>query len=460
MYEIKHEIKKFITSLLTRNRLKFILLGYALIIVVGGFILSLPISSAQGTPTNFLNSLFTATSATCVTGLVVYDTATHWSAFGQAVILVLIQIGGLSFMTMATMFSLLVGRTISLKERMLMVESLNQESIQGIVKLTKHVILGTIIIELIGAVLLSIRFIGDFGFWNGIYKGVFHSISAFCNAGFDVLGDVEQFSSLTSYKTDILVNLVIMVLIISGGLGFSVIKNILINKHHFKKYTLHSKIVVVSTTILLLVGAVLYFLLEYKNKATIGDMNTFDKILASMFMSTTTRTAGYNTISLSEMTTASKFLTLILMFIGGSPGSTAGGIKTTTMAVLIITVFSVIRGNRDIGAFKRSVNISIVMRAVTTLFIGIVVCVIGIMVVSIVDPHISFIGVCFEVISAFGTVGLSLSVTPTLTTVSKLVIIFLMFFGRVGILTVSLAFLARMNKEGHNFKYPEEKVML
>lgn len=458
---LKDRIRKIIDRILSTYRLKFIFFGYAFLILVGAVLLCLPISSRNGDFTPFLDALFTATTSTCVTGLVVYDTFSHWSVFGQAVILCLIQIGGLSFMVVATLFSLLIRRTVTLKERMLIVESLSQNNIQGIVRMTRDILTITLIIEAAGALLLWPNFIGEFGVWKALGKSVFHSVSAFCNAGLDLMGETGAFSSLTGYYNNVMVNLVISVLIIIGGLGFAVWQDIRHNrKFRWTHLSLHSKIVLSVTGILLIAGTAFFFLSEYQNPDTMGNMTVGEKLLAAWFQSVSTRTAGFNTIDLGKMTVPGKLFSMLLMFIGGSPGSTAGGLKTVTLGVLAATILSVLRGNRNANIFNRRISTALIMRAVTVLFLSITVCVIGAMMLSVCNPELTFIETCYEVISAFATVGQTLGITPSLAAGSKITLIVLMLLGRVGILTVLLAFTMRMNQEGMNYSYPEEKVML
>lgn len=458
---LKDKIKKIINRILSAYRLKFLFFGYAFVILIGAVLLCLPISAKSGEMTPFLDALFTSTTSTCVTGLVVVDTYSHWSVFGQIVILCLIQIGGLSFMVMATLFSLLIRRTVTLKERMLIVESLNQNNIQGIVRMTRDILRATLIIEAAGALLLWPNFIRDFGCWRALGKSIFHSVSAFCNAGIDLMGETGAFSSLTGYAGNIMVNLVISALIIIGGLGFAVWQDIRHNrKCHWAHLSLHSKIVLSMTALLLTGGTLFFFFSEYHNPGTMGNMPLGEKLLASWFQSVTTRTAGFNTIDLNAMTAPGKLTSMLLMFIGGSPGSTAGGLKTVTLGVLAATILSVLRGNRQVTAFRRRISTALVMRAVTVLFLGIAVCVAGAMILSACNPEFTFIEICYEVISAFATVGQTLGITPQLATGSKITLIVLMLLGRVGILTAVLAFTMRMNQEGTNYSYPEEKVLL
>ncbi|HYF84641.1 MAG TPA: TrkH family potassium uptake protein [Clostridia bacterium] len=440
------------------NQTQAIVIGFAAIIVVGSILLNLPISSKDGHSIGFINALFTATSAVCVTGLVVVDTYIHWSVFGQIVILTLIQVGGLGFMTLATLFSLVIGRRISFKERLLIAESLNQNSPQGMVKLIKDILLGTLIFEGLGAIILSIRFVGQFGLKNGIYRGIFHSISAFCNAGFDLMGDYGQFSSLTSYVEDPMVNITIMSLIIIGGLGFAVWEDVY-KTRNFYGLRLHTKLVLVVTAILLIFGFIFFLAMEYSNAKTLQPLSFKGKILASMFQSVSPRTAGFNTLSLPDLTNASKLMTIVLMFIGGSPGSTAGGIKTATAGVLLFSVISVLRGRREVNIFRKRVEIDIILRSLAVFVLGLVVVISTTLVLSISEKA-TLTEYLFEATSAFGTVGLSLGITPILSSVGKAALIITMFLGRVGVLTMVMAVTVRMQKSEVRLKYPEAKVMV
>ena len=444
-------------SLLNMSPTQFIVLGYVLVILIGSILLNLPVASKDGNSVGYVNALFTATSATCVTGLVVVDTYTHWTTFGQLTILFLLQIGGLGFMTMATLFSLMLGRKISFKERLFMAESLNHYSLEGIVRLTKQILLGTLMFEGAGAFILSIRFANEYGVAKGIYKGIFHAVSAFCNAGFDLMGESKKFTSLTAYVDDPIVNLTIMALVIIGGLGFYVWNNIYKAKS-VNDLKLHTKLVLLISAVLLAGGFIFFFLLEFNNPDTLKPLSLGDKVLAAMFQSVTTRTAGFNTLPLSDLTNASKFMTIVLMFIGGSPGSTAGGIKTVTAGVLLFAVISVIRRSDDTELFRRRLHYSVVLRALSVVVISIGI-VLGTTVILSIFESASFIEIFFEAVSAFGTVGLSLGMTPSLSTVSKLTLIGTMFLGRVGVFTMALALVAK-GKKNRKLRYPEGKIMV
>lgn len=432
-------------------------LGFAAVILIGGILLSLPISSEDGNPTSFIDSLFTATSATCVTGLVTLDTGTHWNLFGQTVIILMIQIGGLGFMTFASFFAVMLGRRISLKERLIMQEAYNAFNLQGMVKLMLYVLGITLTIEGIGGVLLSTQFVRDYGWAKGIYFGFWHSISAFCNAGFDLLGD---FRSITGYAENPVVILTIGGLIVIGGLGFAVLAE-LIDTRNLRKLSLHSKVVIIVTALLIFAGTILFYIFESANPGTMGHQSFKGKILSSLFASITPRTAGFNSISTADMTLAGKFLTVLLMFIGASPGSTGGGIKTTTAALILMTVVSVIKGREDTEIFKKRINKLLIYRAIAIAIISFSLVVLVTMILSITQKgDYSFITYLYEATSAFGTVGLSLGLTPNLTTIGKIAVLLTMYAGRVGPLTLAMAFAHKQKVSSSAIKYPEDKILV
>lgn len=435
------------------NPAQILVLGFAMIILIGGIILSTPFVTQTGESTGFLKALFTSTSAVCVTGLVVVDTGTHWNLAGQIIILTLIQIGGLGIMTMATSVALIIGRKISLRSRLIMQEALNQFTIQGVVRLTKYIIITTFIIEGVGAFFLAMNFIPEYGVSKGIFFGIFHSISAFCNAGFDIIGGGR---SLTPYTENLTINFIVMTLIILGGLGFTVIID-LFRARSYKKLTLHSKIVVLMTVVLILAGFLLFFLMEFNNPNTLGDLSLKGKLTASMFQSVTTRTAGFNTLPLDQMYDSSKLLTVLLMFIGGSPGSTAGGMKTTTVALVILLIVSVVRGRHDVEFSRRRISRDNVNRALTVVGVGLSIGFAVSFLLSITEKGAEFITLLFEAISALGTVGLSLGYTSSLSPLGQLIIIFTMFAGRVGALTIVFALAAKQQNKAL-IRYPESKV--
>lgn len=434
---------------------QIIILGFLLVIFAGSVLLCLPVSSRSGLPTPFFDALFTSTSATCVTGLVVFDTYTHWSLFGQTVILILIQIGGIGFMTVITMFSIFLKRRISLHERRLLMQSAGTMRISGVVKLIKRIIICTAIFEGLGTVILAIRFLTKMPFGEAIFNAVFHSVSAFCNAGFDLMGKYGQFSSFTSFRNDALVNITLMLLIVIGGLGFIVWNDVIINKINFKKYELHSKIVFMATAILIFGGALLFF--SFEKNASFAGFSQKEKLLASFFQSISPRTAGFNTVDMSELSESGNILTVILMFIGGSPGSTAGGIKTTTFIVLLLGVVSSSRHTAHITIFKRRMDEHIVKQASAIFTIYIIAVIASVMFMTSIEP-ISSKDVIFEVVSAVGTVGLTRGITPFLDELSKIVIMVLMFGGRVGGLTLMLSLAEK--RTNIPIERPMEKILI
>lgn len=418
--------------------MKIILFGYCFIIFIGSCLLTLPISARSMEMTDFSDAFFTATSATCVTGLVRFDTYTHWSVFGQCVILAMIQIGGIGFMTVTIWLATLTRMKIGLTTRFIMQNSISAPQVGGIVRMTKFVLLGTAIVEGTGAFLLCFHFCPKLGFIKGLWYSVFHSISAFCNAGFDLMGYQEQYSSLTASAGNWYLNLVIMLLIVIGGLGFFVWKDLIASKLHFSKMRLHTKLVICMTLALIIVGGVCIFLFEL-NGSVFEGKSVSDRIVGSLFQSVTSRTAGFNTLDIGAMTPSSQFLTVCLMMIGGSPGSTAGGVKTTTFAVLLLSIVATFRQRKHTEVYGRRLAEGATRMAscvfMTYLFLSLSVS----MIISNIEG-VSFMSALFESVSAVGTVGLSLSLTPELSMISKLLIAFLMLVGRVGSITFLLAF--------------------
>ena len=417
---------------------QIIALGYLLVIAIGTLLLALPIASRNHIPPSFISVLFTATSATCVTGLVVFDTYTQWSVFGQLVILLLIQVGGLGFMTIVTMFSIFLKRKIGLKERGLLRESVNTMYIGGIVRLTEKILMGTLLFEVIGAILLSYRFIPQMGLKAGLYNAVFHSVSAFCNAGFDLMGKFGMYSSLTSFSDDVVVSLTVIMLIIVGGIGFFVWDDLSKHKHQFKKYQLHTKIVLSMTIILIVLGTVGFYISERTN--LLSNMPIGEQILVSLFSSVTPRTAGFNTIDTGALKPSTKLLTMILMFIGGSPGSTAGGIKTVTLAVILVSLWSSVRNKKSDNIFGRRLEDNALKRASAVMTVNMILALSAAFLISATNTALDLSDVSFEVISAIGTVGLSTGITDSLNTFGRIIIILLMYCGRVGSLSFALLF--------------------
>ncbi len=456
-----HNILRILSRLVRINQVfsptRIMVLGFLLIILAGAGLLGLPVSTASGEAVPFLTALFTATSASCVTGLIVVDTAQTWSFFGRVVILLLIQVGGLGFMTVMTVFFFMARRRISVSQRMLMVQSLSLKDMGGVVKLVRHVLVGTLIIEGTGALLLWIRFSFDFGVWRGLGMGIWHSVSAFCNAGFDLMGNQAAFSSLTAYSADVTVNIVISLLIILGGLGFFVWEDIWQNRS-FKRLHVYSKMVLCITGLLLLLGWVLFLLAEMDNPATLGPMPWDEKLLASLFQSATTRTAGFNSIDQMGMTDASKLLTILWMFIGGSAGSTAGGIKTVTMGIVVLSSVSSLRGKKYVSVFGRNITAAQILTALSVMMVAFGLCFVCSMIISLTQD-IPYFEVLYETVSALATVGLTTGITPQMVPLSQVLLILLMFFGRVGLMTIGLASVLRQGGNA-KVKYPDAWLIL
>lgn len=446
-------MKKWKVSRLTQTQM--LALGYILIILIGAGLLMLPVSTREGISTPFVDALFTAASAACVTGLVVRDTSQYWSTFGQCVLLVIIQTGGLGFMTIGIFFATLLRRKVGLWMRGTMQESVNALQIGGMVRLAKFIIRGTLLIEGTGAVLLTMRFSETMKFGKALFYGIFHSVSAFCNAGFDLMGERTPYASFTAYYNDWWVNLVLMTLIILGGLGFYVWGDLKQNKCRFRKYSLHTKLVVLTTIALLVAGTVLLFIVE--QEYTLKGMPLKEQILCSMFGSVTARTAGFNTVDTAALSDSGKLITIILMFIGGSPGSTAGGIKTTTFLVLIVYVVASLQQKKNCNIFGRRLDEGSIQKASSVLCINLFAAVAAIVLITSVQD-ISVLDVMFEVFSAIGTVGMTTGVTREMETISKLVLILLMYCGRVGSLT--FAFSLRGHKVDAPVKQPVEQIMI
>ena len=428
---------------------QLIILGFAGVILVGALLLMLPVSTREGVSTPFNEALFTATSAACVTGLVVHDTATYWSAFGQAVILVLIQIGGLGVVTVASSLTMIAGKRLSLKQRSTMQEAMATHKLGGVAKFTGFVIKATFITEFIGAAALAPVFCKEFGA-SGVWKAVFHSISAFCNAGFDIMGvKGAEYSSLTSYASSTYINIVIMLLIVVGGIGFLTWEDVVKQKFHIKRYRMQSKVVLATSAVLIILPALFFFFGEYSS------LSSGERIITSLFQSVTTRTAGFNTADLTSLSGVGRLLMICLMLIGGSPGSTAGGMKTTTFAVLLSNLTSVFRRREDSRFFGRRIDTSVVKNASAVFIMYVSLFLVGGTAISLAEGLP--IGMClFETASAVGTVGLTLGITPALGLFSKTIIIILMFLGRVGALTLVYAALSSGEKKVS--RYPLENI--
>ena len=426
-------------------------LGFLSVILLGSLLLMLPIATKSGQCTSFLDALFTATSAVCVTGLVVNDTATYWSLFGQGVILLLIQIGGMGIITIAIAIAVVSGRKIGLMQRSTMQEAISAPTVGGIVRRTQFIIRTTILIEIIGAALLAPVFCRDFGFWKGIWYSLFHSISAFCNAGFDLIGIRTPFSSLTSYSVQPIVNLVIMVLIVAGGIGFLTWEDIKNHKWHFKKYRMQSKVIFMVTGILIFLPALYFFYFEFSN------VPLTERVWVSLFQSVTPRTAGFNTTDLSMLTGASKAMMILLMLIGGSPSSTAGGMKTTTFALLLLNVLATFQSCDDVTAFGRRIDTSVIKNATTIAMMYFILFFAGGMTISVYEG-LPLSSCLFEAASAVGTVGLTLGITPKLHILSQIILIILMYLGRVGGLTLIYAVFSDKNKR--KARLPLDKIIV
>ena len=427
------------------NPWRFIVLSFLLIILVGTIFLMLPVSSQSGKFTDPITALFTATSATCVTGLVVVDTGTYWSLFGQIVILLLIQLGGISYMTLLSFLALLLRRQVVLHERIILQETLNSWSIRGVMKLARVVLYTVVFFEGLGALLLFFVFIRDYPFITALKFSIFHSISAFCNAGFDLLGG---FRSLTGYVDNPLLVFTITSLIIFGGIGFVVIYDLRSNLFNWKKITIHSKIAILTTIILIILGTLIIGLLEWRNPGTMGPLSIRGKILSSYFQSVTPRTAGFNTLNIGNMRNATLLFIILLMFIGASPGGTGGGIKTVTFTVLISAVRATLMGYENVEIMERKLYWDSVRKAWALFFLSI-----GLIFISwftlLISENLLPINLLFEVISAFGTVGLSTGITPSLSTVGRIVIILVMYLGRVGLVVFGLSFLYPLRRKSH-----------
>lgn len=447
------------------NTMQIVALGFLGVIFLGGVLLWLPVCNQK--PIAFIDALFTSVTSVCVTGLVTVVPAEQFTLAGQIVILFLIQIGGLGIIACTVFFFLILGKRISMKGRVLIQEAYGLDTLSGLVKFIIRILKGTFLVEGIGAVLFSIKFVPEFGTVRGIWYGVFHSISGFCNAGIDIIGE----SSFMQYADSPLISLTTMFLIIMGGLGFPVWHDIFVTakkgaaekgarKRIFTRLGLQSKIVLSMTAFLILLGMLGYFLLEFNNPDTMGDMSIPEKLLASAFQSVTTRTAGFASVSQSGLTESSRLLGCILMFVGGSPAGTAGGIKTTTAAMLILTVMSVLRGRRDTECFGRRIEAECVRSGITIAVITFTCWLLGVAALSIFDRQVEFLNLMYEASSAIGTVGLSADLTAHLSRASHIVLMLMMYIGRIGPLTMALVFAGRMHKSDKFRELPEKKIML
>jgi len=441
-----------------RHAESILAIGFLAVILLGTVLLALPAAAANGQGIGFFNSLFTSVSAVCVTGLVAVDTGTAFSRFGQIVLLTLIQIGGLGFMVFATVLAVMLGRKISLKERMLIRESMNTSSLSDLASLTRVYLLLALAIELAGTALLSIRFVPVHGWRRGLWMALFHAVSAFCNAGFDLSG---QYSSLTSFAGDPLVLLTVSLLIIFGGIGFSVILETARNRQGFRHLSLHARIVWITSLALLLAGTVFYWGIERGNAHTLGPQGEGEKILNAFFQSVTMRTAGFNSVDLAGLRSGSKLFSCLLMMIGASPASTGGGIKTTTVAALALLMFSVVRGRSEVNISRRRLPNEITRRALAIAVLFLTVLMTGTLLITLFeDGRFPLEDVLFEATSAIGTVGVSAIGTPNLSTASRIVLMPMMFLGRVGPLTLAVAVARRQGRVQTTAKYPEERIVI
>ena len=439
------------------NPTKIIAITFAVIILLGTAALMLPIASRSGTSCGLRPALFTATSATCVTGLVLYDTWTQWTGFGQAVILALIEIGGLGFMSAASFLIFLLRRKVGLKQRMIMAQAMSLTDLRGVVRLQKLVLFGSLGIQTAGALLLFVRVLPEYGPWTALKWGVFHSVSAFCNAGFDILGSVQPGIGMMEFQSDPVVLLTLSALIVVGGLGFLVWQE-LATERSFRKFSVYTKLVLITTGFLLLGGTVLFCILEWNNPNTLGAMSPGDRILNAFFQSVTVRTAGFASIDQAALTDGGKAVATVLMLIGGSSGSTAGGVKTVTMVVLLLFIAARARGKETVCVFKRTIPSSQVMDAMTIITILVGLAMFGSIFICATSPF-TFVDALFESVSALATVGLTAGGTPLLSVPAQILIIIYMYFGRVGVLTIALGFLMG-NKAQERFQYAQTKLLI
>ena len=439
------------------NPTKIIALVFACIIVLGTVLLMLPVSSRSGVSCGFRPALFTATSATCVTGLVLYDTWTQWSGFGQTVIITLIEIGGLGFMSAAYLVVFLFRRKVGLRQRMVMAQALSLTDMEGVVRLQKLVLLGSLSVQLTGALILMLRFLPEYGFATALKWGLFHAVSAFCNAGFDIFGCITPGASLMEFNSDPVVILTLGALVVVGGLGFLVWQEMIATRS-WKKFSVYTKLVLLTTVSLLLFGWIFFCILEWDNPATLGPMGFADKLLNGLFQSVTVRTAGFAAIDQGGLSDASKGLSMALMLVGGSSGSTAGGVKTVTMVVLVLFLATRARGKNTVSAFKRTIPDSQVLDAMTICAILVGLAMFGAIFISATSP-VSFVDAAFESVSALATVGITAGVTTSLSIPAQILMIIYMYFGRVGVLTISLGFLMGDRAE-ERFQYARTNLLI
>ena len=436
---------------------KIIAVTFLILILTGAFLLTLPVATRDGQGCDFLRALFTATSATCVTGLTPFDTYTQWSGFGQGVLLCLIEVGGLGFMSMATLFVFLLRKRIGLKQRMVMAQALSLNDMEGVVRLQRTVIFGSLSVEALGAAILAAYFTPRFGFWKALWLGVFHSVSAFCNAGFDVFGFLEPGASLMTFQNDPLVLLTLGALVVIGGLGFLVWEE-LAERKPFGRMSVYTRLVLSTTAALLLAGWVLTCLLEWNNPDTLGNMPVWEKLLNGFFQSVTLRTAGFAAVDQGKLTEGGKAVSMVIMLIGGSSGSTAGGLKTVTFVVLVLFIWARLRGRSTVCAFRRTIPESQVLDAMTIAIAMLILAMFGAVFICATSP-VGFTNALYEAISALATVGLTADTTLRLSVPAQWLIILYMYFGRVGILTISLGFLTG-DRAAERFRYAQTSLLI
>ncbi len=457
MKKIKKLLFKIAYGAARINTSRRITLGFITVILAGALLLMLPVSSRTGEITPFFDTLFTAVSASCVTGLTVVDTYTHWSFFGQLVVLAMIQTGGLGFMAILTVAFFIGNKKIGLRNRMMLADSFSTDSIQGVVRLVKRVLYVVAATELAGAAVLAFRFIPEFGLGRGIWFSVFHSVSAFCNAGFDLMGIREPGSSMTLMAHDPVVLITLAVLIIAGGIGFVVWNDIYMRVRFKKRLGVYARLVLIMTAVLLVLGTAVIFLFEKDNPATLGEMSLPDKLLGAFFQSATTRTAGFDAISQTAMTDASKAGTVMLMLIGGSAGSTAGGLKTVTVAIMLLAAVNILRGRDNLIIFKRAIEPSKILYAMAVTCIAAVLVIFGAAMTRLTDG-IAFADALYEYASAYGTVGLSVGTTAEAGAATRILLMLYMFFGRVGIMTIGVSMMTKRAKD--TLKYPKANIIV
>ncbi|MGF3066234.1 TrkH family potassium uptake protein [Facklamia sp. P12945] len=441
-------------DLISINPAELFFYSYLGLILIGSLCLKLPFATNEGVQTSLIDSIFTAASAVCVTGLATLTTASHWSPFGKTVILILIQIGGIGIMTGVGTIGMLMGRRLSFSNRKFLAEEKNTTTFSEVADLVRYVAYSTLIIEAIGAVLLSFQFIPEYGVIKGVINSIFHSVSAFCNAGFDIIGD----QSFMGYVDNNWINIVLMFLIIVGGLGFSVSRNLI---HHYlngKPLRLHTKLVIVTTSLLIILPALFFLVVEWQNPSTLGPLNLVDKLTAAFFQSVTTRTAGFATIEQGGLRTPSYLVTNLLMFIGGAPGGTAGGLKVTTFALLILYTLSYLRESQDTVVFRRRIPRKNILKSLAIFFLSFSWVGIALILLTLFEPNKSLVNLYYEIISAYGTVGLSQGITASLSVMSKIVIIFTMIFGKIG--PMAMVFVFFKSKASNNYREAQESILV